>query len=282
MINKRSLFALLGAVVLIVASASYFVLEHTYAIRVPLRTLSGSNFYYVESFLNGNFCFLELQIGSNFELNLSKTMLELASSGMIGTQQFTNQSGEKTQDLLYQIAEVKISDWKFNQAIARRSDDDFSGTNASSESRSYRIGDLGSKILDRTNLLLDIPHSCLFFTNSSYRLRKFKYDIKKWVRIPFEKVKNSIALQVNTDLGIKKLLLLTSMTHVSLRTSELPNQESFKSPYFIMGNYDFGGQELERFDLPNEIPVDGCLGLNFLQQHAIYIDYPNKVLYIKP
>lgn len=248
---------------------------------IGLRRLSGTNFYFLDSKVGNHSCLLELDLGGNYEFWLSKKMIQSAPFKKVGSAKYTYEENREIEEPLYQIPEMTIGNLKIKHAIARQDEHDFSPELPASETNiSYRIGKMGSKILDHTNLLLDIPRRCLYFTKSTRPLKAKGYDLGHWLVVPFEKAKSGVKIEVETDLGYKSFILFTASTHVILKPSVM-DQEMVNSQKFVINGVNFGPVELVSYDIPNACPADGLIGLSFLQNRAVYIDYSHRRLYIQ-
>ena len=55
----------------------------------------------------------------------------------------------------------------------------------------------------------------------------------------------------------------------------------YTTSMFEIGSKNFGSMNLYLFDITPELhEIDGVLGMDFVKNHVIYIDYKDKVLYI--
>ncbi|HNA62814.1 MAG TPA: hypothetical protein PKW79_07035 [Rhabdochlamydiaceae bacterium] len=274
------LFCILGTILLIVRIFYGMRLEDDCS-RVPLRQLSNSQSFYLDGVIGNQGCLFELGIGGNYEFWLSKKIIGSVPHKEAGVAKYTYENDREVEEPLYKIPEITVGKLKIKNGITRADNHDFSpGLPISDSNRSYRIGEIGSKILERTNLLLDIPRQCLYFTNSVRALRAKGYDMSHWLMVPFEKAKSGVKIEVETDIGKKSFILFTSATHVFLKTSVI-SQERVHSRKFVINNIDFGPLEILSHDIPNACPADGLIGLSFLQNRAIYIDYSQQRLYIQ-
>jgi hypothetical protein len=82
-------------------------------------------------------------------------------------------------------------------------------------------------------------------------------------------------INVETDTGMLKLLLDTGATCTAVRAPCLNSTSKF-----ILVGHDFGTQSIFPIDLMPTADWDGLLGMNFLREHSLFIDYPNKVIYL--
>ena len=278
--SSTILSCILGTI-LGLATLFYWIQLKDGCVRVPLRRLSHSQCFYLDGAVGNEGCLLRLHLGGNYEFWLSKKMIDSIPHQEAGFAKYSDENDREVEEPLYKIPEMTIGELKIKNGISRVDEHDFSpGFPVSDFNRSYRIGEVGSKILERTNMLLDIPRQCLYFTNSMRVLKRKGYDMSQWLVVPFEKAKSGVKIEVETDMGKKSFILFTSASHVLLKTSAI-NQERVDSGKFMIQNIDFGPLEILSYDIPHSFPADGLIGLSFLQNRAFYIDYSQQRLYIQ-
>lgn len=95
------------------------------------------------------------------------------------------------------------------------------------------------------------------------------------LRIPFEPNPNGIFLSVETDQGTYRLVLDTGATGTIIRA---PHPAS-STKFCIMG-HDFGERDILTLDVAPRLDFDGLLGMDFLCDYPLFIDYSNKVIFI--
>jgi|GEM_PF-5499691 len=49
---------------------------------------------------------------------------------------------------------------------------------------------------------------------------------------------------------------------------------------FVIADHDFGEEEIMALDVHPQFTFDGCLGMDFLSKHPVFIDYRNQYLLI--
>lgn len=163
-------------------------------------------------------------------------------------------------------------------------------SNLNQENQLSPVGEIGTPILEKTNLMLDFPHSKIWMINDIEGLHKAGFNKKKMLIVPFEIWRSGLVLKVDTDLGLMRMFLSTSCSMTLLKSQLLEGKDLHKDrfPYLALANTkfsiegkDFGPLDLHSFKLSSEWDqIDGILGMDFLSQHTIYIDYKNKELYI--
>ena len=95
---------------------------------------------------------------------------------------------------------------------------------------------------------------------------------------------------VNTDMGVIRLSIDTGASGTFVRSSRLEGREVhkidhtlpvFTSSTFVIGGKDFGSMDLHLLNIaPEWHEIDGLLGMDFLENHVVYIDNQKNVVYI--
>ncbi len=212
---------------------------------------------------------IEVRIGSRFPLFLNEETLNSIQKQPHETAKWCDLSGQSYEAPSYMIPEIKIGDLILNDMIAIQTKE--KGANI-----------LGKYLGGEFNLLLDFSHSRIIACNSFSRIKRKNLADESWVKIPFKVSPLGIIFQVHTDLGILNLSLNTTSTATALKSSLIPSKD-FTSSSFCIGKKEFGRVVFESLDLPDAFSgIDGFIGMDFLKNHAIYLDYLNKIAYVEP
>jgi len=154
-----------------------------------------------------------------------------------------------------------------------------------------QLGCIGRPLLHRANIYFDFPNSALWLVQEELDLKKIDVKLKEHEKIHFKLENCGIVLNIKSNLGDLRLLLDTGCG-ASLLKPEFLNEanikhDSFGNPYylintFVLGNCDYGNTKFYPFDVSPKIEnIDGILGMDFLKEHAFYIDYPNRLIYFQ-
>ncbi len=149
-------------------------------------------------------------------------------------------------------------------------------------------GRLGRDFFAGKNIFMDFNHRVLIICSELKDIRKEGYEIKNLITVPFKNTSDGIVLEIETDMGKKKFVLDTGTTVSVIRTENLnkvPIQQKEGTPItktskFIIGGIDFGWRELYLLDISREFKIDGLLGMDFLKDHMVYLDFTKKTVYI--
>ncbi len=241
--------------------------------------------------------FLEMDLGSKFQLVLDKHILSKLNKKISETLSGRDFRGHSYETKGYSIPLIKMGNISFTDVLVKEENDDFVKNTTcwvdpnTSHLPSNRIGSIGRALLERRNLLLDFYNSTVFISNDVKKLHVDGYNLEEFDRCSFEMGRTGIIVVANTDMGKIRLSLDTGATTSCIRPSFLPNLISEKkkcglpcvtTSKFEIGGTDFGNVDLCFLDITPELSeIDGILGMNFLDNHVVYIDYENKVLYVK-
>jgi len=238
---------------------------------------------------------LQFDLGSKFLLSLNKNVLEaINDKKSFGMAKWQDVKGNFYEEPSYSIPRVKIGNLVLTQIVARQENDAFR-TGATiwksvQNSTCKHVGCLGRPLLEQTNFLLDLKNSQMIACNSKRRLQKMGFVLDNMTKIPFEGGSKGIIINFETDIGMLRLGLDTGSTITLVRTCRLQDQNCtkdargfpvFTTQKFSAGNKDFGAKDLYLYEITPELKeIDGMLGMDFLENHIIYIDYKGKFVYI--
>jgi hypothetical protein len=233
-------------------------------------TYSGYDYPLITAELQGRSCTLAVGIGSRFPLFLCQEMLDGIDKQSQGTAVWHNIKGQQREAPAYLIPRLKVGDLILKNVVAYQSEDRAQGT-------------LGKLLGGEFNLLLDFPHSRIIACDTFSKLQAKKLVGEDWIRVPIETHRMGIIFHVDTDFGTRKLAINTTSTLNLLGSSFIPHGKPFVSSSFVLEGRQFGNVTFESMDLPEDLHmVDGFIGMDFLKEHAVYLDYIHKIAYIEP
>jgi hypothetical protein len=240
---------------------------------------------------------VKLDLGSKFQMTLSEPILDSLDKTSYETAYWRDVRGNFYEAPSFSIPKITIGNrFALENFIAVQKDvghqknttiwDD--GKNISDP---VLFGSLGRPLLEKTNLLLDFPHSAIFFCNDRKDLKKAGFSLENMIQVPLEITPKGMIIKTETDQGVLNLLIDTCASISFVRSSHLQSQEYpkekhgfevFTSSQFIIEGKDFGEQQFFLYDITPELhELDGALGMDFLKKHVVYIDYSNKVVFIE-
>ncbi|MBF5058807.1 hypothetical protein [Candidatus Neptunochlamydia vexilliferae] len=252
----------------------------------------------IEVQVENNSYLLGIDLGTFLELKIRSSLLESINKKFLGTDFWEIYDGSKFVCPNYQVPNVKIGNLAFKNVVATAYPEDKEAKTTIWENPKEgvfykKVGVLGRGFFQKSSLLFDFKKSKVIISNNISKLKKNGYDLESFIKLPFTKNKFGILVNVTTDIGDKTLLLDTGFTYTMLHEHEYPSDREKETSYqgflcldsnhFAINGVDFGKKKLYFLKLSEKLrEIDGFLGMDFIKHHVMYIDFPNKLLYIQP
>lgn len=260
--------------------------------------LTDSEIPYIGVSIEGDQYSMVIDLGSRFEMDIKSDVLKNLSKLRLGTEKWRNFRGNEFTRPSYILPKIEIGSLVFNNPSAVETllleVDDCIIWRDPNEEKKYQktVGSLGRKFFKSLNLLFDVQRSKMIATNNLNKLKNNGYDLKTYLKTPFELHSKGIILQVNTDVGVLRLLLDTGATSTFIHDKLYPlNMErvfdcrglpTLNSQLFSISGRDFGEKKLYFLAMTDEIQeFDGALGMDFIKEHVMYIDFFETEIYLQ-
>lgn len=235
-----------------------------------------------------------LDTGSNFPVNLKTNTLEMLQKTKLGCHYFSDYLQRGYQSTLYYLPTIQIGDCDFRDIFACDWNPEFETNttlwNLQPAHDNKEVGFLGRTFLRRTRIYYDFSHSQVVVFKTLHQLKKKNINLKVMQQIPFSYTHTGIILSCPSEMGELRLLLDTGSTMSILnkkfvQANDRHFHERCNYQYCLLQCLKIGKMEVDPLqfylaDLPENSPIDGILGMNYLKQHALYIDYENEVIYL--
>jgi hypothetical protein len=239
-----------------------------------------------------------IDLGSRLEMTLQSEQLKRLSRHPDGTEKWKNFRGNEFVRQNYRISEakigsIKLKNIKVTEELSEEKDDCTIWIHPNSKKATQKtVGSLGRTLFKSMNLLFDAKNSKLIATNDFNKLKSNGYDLKKYLKIPFTNNPKGIVLEVDTGIGNLHLILDTGFTLTMIREQIYPTFTekvfdyrgfpTYASNKFSIQGKDFGSKDLYFIKIANDLQeFDGFLGMDFIKNHVLYIDFSNEVLYFE-
>lgn len=282
--------------VVIVSVVLRLFIINTYHFHIPI-TLDKSNIPETLVEIQGKKYSLAIDLGDKFALSLNKHALKKLQKKPHDSLQNRDAIGKSYETSAYVLSKIKLGDLIFDDVVVAEVNEEFvkntilwADTDNLEELLNDRFGTIGRALLEKLNLLLDVQNSSFFASNDIKKLKENGYDLNQLVQISFEIGRTGVILPVKTEMGLIRLSIDTGSTVSLVRSSifqgiGIKNEKHgfpiYTTSMFEIGSKNFGSMNLYLFDITPELhEIDGVLGMDFVKNHVIYIDYKDKVLYI--
>ena len=146
-----------------------------------------------------------------------------------------------------------------------------------------RVGSRAFRYIDYW--LIDFQNSRIVASKSLEKLKEIAHiQTDNFTEVDIEEIFPFIVFQVDTSLGLRRLVLDTGASHTVLKTpSNSEGNHTITSNKFIIGGHDFGPKECYLFNVSGTFDAfDGFIGREFLRKHSICFDFKNRKAYIYP
>jgi hypothetical protein len=295
---KRKSRLAIGLCCTIVMASTAFVSfrgQPSYHFCLPV-SVTDANLPLIEVQIGNIHPLLVLDLGDKLQLTLNKRLLQSASKRVQGKSLFRDALGNSYESRAFRLPLVQLGKLRLRDVTATEQKDDFvvnttlyaeAGPDELCEGKS---GSIGRALLGARNLLLDFGTGQLYVSNNRSKLKKAGYDLRQFVSLPFEMARTGVVVPVVTDVGSLRLSLDTGSTFTIAKPAQFADREVSATDHgfsvvttcqFSIGEKDFGSMDIHLFDITPELhEIDGVLGMDFLEQHILYIDYDHGLLWI--
>ena len=297
--TKNKTLYYLGIILLLATFVPFYFIFFAYPektfLRIPI-TFDSAEMPLLKTKIEKNSYWIKLDLGSKFQMTLSKSILNSLNKTPHAIAHWRDSKGNFYEAPSFSIPKIVIGEtFALTNFIAVQKNDNHEKNTTiwdddQNAIRSVEFGSLGRPLLEKTNLLLDFPHSAIFLCKDNKSFEQTGISLEEMTKVPFEKTLKGMIIKTETNQGSLRLLIDTCSTVSIIRASLLENLEHpkekhgfsvFTSSQFVIGDKNFGKQKFLLYDLASELQeLDGVLGMDFLKTHLVYIDYSNTTIFI--
>ncbi len=280
--------------ILFIGCLAWYFYPRTYHFEIPIQWSDG-NTPLTKMEIEGKSYLLEIDLGSKFPISLKKNVLDgIDNKKCSGMGEWKDVQGNKYQSPAYSVSKALLGRLVLKSVVIQQEDDEWLANTTvwAAEEKSPLIehGSIGRPLLKERNWFFDFRNSVLLASNDKNKLKLKGYNLDDFLKVPFEIGKIGITIQVETDIGTKRLAIDTGCSLNLINSSFFKNYECpngkpglplFTSSRFVLQNENLGKMNFYLYDICSELSdIDGFLGISFLKDHLVYIDFENKYVYI--
>lgn len=258
--------------------------------RIPVA-FTASDIPYAKIEIQGSFYPIEIDLGSGYDLSLRGDILKQLDKVPRRKIEFIDVNGNMNKVRSYFISDIKLCNRFFDDVVVGEETlKAMQGCMLSGVKDIYETaGIMGRPLLTQNNLLLDFSRSAMYLSESIDDLKKIGYSLEKMTQVSFDDSEGQIVLRIQTDIGEKKLWLDTGSTLTLLKPEQISKRYCkkdedgffhFKTDNFIIGDRDFGDRDIYLYNIQCIGDCDGILGMDFLKEHAVYLDFSTHIAYL--
>ena len=253
---------------------------------VPIEQINSYQIPCTSIEIEGNCYQVEIDLGTKTPLSLSSETLRKVKKHLCGTARRLDFQGNKYETPLYLIPLVKLGDNCLKNIKAKEESEEFStkGSIVCESREAPKVGRIGRDFFQKKHLLIDIKNQILIASDREKELSQTS------PAIPFKVTSDGWTVEVQTDLGKRTFGIDTGTTLSVIRSEpfkgtcieEKNGMRFIQTEQFSIGGSDFGPRVLLILPIsPQFDEIDGLLGMDFLKDHKVYLDFPAKRLMIE-
>lgn len=240
-------------------------------------------------------CFFDIDLGFQGDLSISNSVIDqISEKKLVGTRSIFGFNGEECINNIYSIPEIKIGSLTIFKPIIHEANDEFYNkaviVKNGEQCSPGEPGTLGWELFYNFNLLLDCRNSMIAFCDSVETLKEQGLPIETYAKIPLSLERGVIEFSAETEKGPLRCILDTGCTFnilnrdIEENDAELLFNPKYQIPYLSLkeGHFDFGPVIFRPLSVKSPAQVEALLGMEFIKQHTIFIDFKNKTIYISP
>lgn len=149
------------------------------------------------------------------------------------------------------------------------------------------LGILGAPIFRQYDYwLFDFPKSRLYLVKDKKKFKKcFRISFKRFIKHSLEPLTARIIFKVNTEFGEKNLALMAGLKNSYMR---MPPGNFVHGQKLKLQKLEVNGQTLESppitlVSFPDIfVPDDGGIGMDFLKNRVVFVDFKDNKIFIGP
>ncbi len=265
-----------------------------YFVSVPITKLSSIETPCVEVDIQGKTFSMELDLGFQGDLTLTKQWIDLISSkSFIREKPMYGIRGKQYPTNLYRIPNMQIGKMTFFEPVLQESSSEFTKESTfvqnGGEPSPREPGRLGWKLFYNVNLAIDIKNSRIAFCDSLENLKRHGYAIESLTKTPLFLERGLVEFDAETSEGTLRCILDTGATWNILNADikdEIPiEQVMWKSSsileylIFKIDSKEFGPVAFHRMPIKLPIHIKAILGMEFFEDHFVFLDFTEKFVY---
>jgi hypothetical protein len=148
-------------------------------------------------------------------------------------------------------------------------------------------GIIGCGFFKDLQIVLDHKRQRIFVATTETAFNQVGYDVNSWPLLTHTKTDEGFVVNAELDGKLFRLMLDTGSSHTVIRSSILNPTDLHETPkllpikYFKVADKDSIAFDIVSFNFEQPDTVDGFLGIDFLAQQVLFIDFKNNIIRIQ-
>lgn len=266
--------------------------KSTFQAVIPV-TFSSSELPVFNIAIDQNLYAVELDLGSAMSLVLKEQDLNQIKKQEDGIQKWSGIKGDCYTSRAFIVPQIAIKNLIFKnlRVIEHTIETENSAVLLGPPCSEKLSGIFGREALEDHLLFLDFPNNRMILCDNNQFLTDQGVLLNEYIKAPFILDKMGILFEVETDFGTQTFLLDTGSTlnmisdesvkHLEWRRDSTDTFGVGETEKFMIGGKNFGKTDLVSYKIHTCNKYEGILGMEFLREHPVYIDFPGKALYFR-
>jgi hypothetical protein len=286
-----SFFFILGILILSALWVYQSAYKKPYCIQIPIAGYNNGNIPYIKVDIEGKEYFFIIDLGFDCKASIASEYLsEVKDKVFVKSSTSIGFRGNKYSRDTYKIPKLKIDKMTFYSVLLEEESKLFDADSIVVPLKEKRVkvtsGAVGSKLFKGTTLCLDLYCSMMALCDSFETFMKELQPKTNFSKVPILHENNLIEFEMDTPEGTLRCLLDTGST---MNYINMPNPDNIPLEEFIknekrfdnvrIGGKDFGPMTFLPLPLKFPMHVDAIVGLDFLFDHVVFIDFMKHEIY---
>lgn len=234
----------------------------------------------------------ELDLGLRADATLNRDLLEqIADKSFVKKRSMYSWQGNEYSENVYKVPQIKIGGISFHRPRIQEENKAFLQdavfVKEGDKKPSRELGRLGWQLFYNTNLFLDFKNSRVAFSDSIETIEKQGYPVKTFAKTPLLLERGLVEFEATSGNRVVRCFLDTGATwnifhlenHESVDQLMWDAKNVSELPSFQIGGRDFGPLTAHHLPIRLPIEVEAIIGMDFLCDKVVFIDFRNKLLY---
>ncbi|MGD0665104.1 MAG: hypothetical protein ABSA17_05175, partial [Rhabdochlamydiaceae bacterium] len=238
--------------------------------------------------IENNKLLFRLDLGSDGYISiLDEFLLKIKDKTFFNTKSTCGLKGNIYTNDVYDIPKMKLGPITFSPMRLSKEDAQFNEETLFNFKRDPSLpviaGTIGWRIFNQTALLLDLGCSTIALCNSIETFKNQGYSVEKFTKVPMLDDRELIEFEIMTSKGPLRCVLDTGCTINFLNSNKVKGktfskivrkEKNYKKISSVkINDREFGPIEFCKIPIKLPFHVDAILGMDFLTNHVVFIDF---------
>lgn len=267
---------------------------HSYFTIIPVVKFTEANLPCILIHIENKTVLAELDLGFRGNFSFSKELLEqIPSKKYIRSKKIFGIGGHEYTKKIFHMPFVKMdgaifSDLTLDEEVEEFLDNSSIVSKRDKPTSPHESCRIGWEIFQHMGLLLDLGNSQIALCDSISTVKKRKYAAVDFFEVSLNTQRGLVELEASTEKGSLRCVLDTGSTWNILNENnkegiDIEDEENTTEfSDFTMNKRNLGSLVFHHIPIHLPIQIDAILGMEFFQDHIVFLDFQRQRAYIAP